>query len=541
VVSGIIGRPRLIQRLAAGADQRLTVVVGPPGSGKTTLLAAWSRHLQRHGAWVAWVSLPALPGSPQRFWAAALAACDLALGRTPRCFDDACSAAHLVDTLGDRTRSLVLILDGYETIQDPAIHADLAAILARPELPLRLVIAARGWPPLPLASLRARDALLELHPAELAWSADEAAPLLARTLGRPLSNEELTTLLLASEGWLAGLRLAALALRDHPDRVTVATAADGAQPYLAAYLYAEVVALLSPGLQRALRDAAALGALTVPLFAAATERTPADAGAAMREGLDWFEAHLKGRRETLRALPIRLLVMGTNEWRSLASWPPPSEPRRWHLTPDGTLVEDAPASAGVVQFHFDPADPTPTIGGALLGAGAGMRKQQQLEARSDVRHFVSRALATPMEVIGDVWLTLQVQTSVPWADIAARLCVVGIDGVARNLCDGLCRLAPELAGRQADGGAQLRLRLGPTAYRFQPGERLALQIAGASHALWGRNLGTGEPASTTTRMQAIDYTLSLAPDTPAILELPVVGELSDMPPVVMPGTPANNP
>lgn len=155
-----------------------------------------------------------------------------------------------------------------------------------------------------------------------------------------------------------------------------------------------------------------------------------------------------------------------------------------------------------------------------------MREQRHPEARSDVRRFVSQAVVAPIEVIGDVWLTLRVQTSVPWADVAARLCVVGVDGAERNLRDGLCRLAPERVGRQEDGGVQLRLRLGPTAYRFHQGERLALQIAGASHALWARNLGTGEPASTTTQMQGIDYTLSLSPDTPAILELPVVGDLS---------------
>ncbi|HMQ34984.1 MAG TPA: CocE/NonD family hydrolase [Chloroflexaceae bacterium] len=255
-------------------------------------------------------------------------------------------------------------------------------------------------------------------------------------------------------------------------------------------------------------------------------------GAAMREGLDWFEAHLKGRREGLRALPVKLLVMGANEWRSLPAWPPPSEPRRWHLSADGALVAGATASADAVRLHFDPADPTPTIGGALLGATAGMRDQRPAQARGDVRRFVSQALAEPIEVIGDVWLTLQVQTSAPWADVAARLCVVGDDGVARNLCDGLCRLTAERAGRQEDGGAQLRVRLGPTAYRFQRGERLQLQIAGGSHPLWARNLGTGEPDSTATQTRAHDYTIRISPDTPAILELPVT---SDQAPTAVPG------
>ena len=159
-----------------------------------------------------------------------------------------------------------------------------------------------------------------------------------------------------------------------------------------------------------------------------------------------------------------------------------------------------------------------------------------------MRCFVSQVVVAPLEVIGDIWLTLQVQTSVPWADVAARLCVVCVDGVERNLCDGLCRLAPEIVGCQTDGVVQLRLRLGPTAYRFQPGERLSLHIAGGSHALWARNLGTGEPLSTTTRMQRIDYTLSLSPDTPAILELPVVGDLSALSPTVAAsGTPAKPP
>lgn len=274
-------RPRLIQRLSAGAAQRLTVVVGPPGSGKTALLATWSRQLQRQGAPVAWVSLTGLAGSPDAFWAAAHAACDLALGRGSRRPGDARGASHLVDALGELARTLVLILDGYDAVQEPAIHADLAALLARPGLPLRLVIAARSRPPLPLASLRARDDLLEILPAELAWSADEAAPLLTRALGRPPSAEELTTLLVASDGWLGGLRLAALALRDHAGALTPAAAADGTHPYLAAYLRAEVVAPLPPALQRALGDAAPLGTLTAPLFAAAAACSPRDAAAAL--------------------------------------------------------------------------------------------------------------------------------------------------------------------------------------------------------------------------------------------------------------------
>lgn len=280
--ANLIARPHLTQRLTAGASHRLTVVVGPPGSGKTTLLAAWSRQLQRQGRLVGWVSLSARVGSSQSFWAAVCAACDHGLNHTSPRPDDEGAASRFVDLLAASTESLVLILDGYDAVQDPTIHADMAALLMRPELPLRVVIGARTMPPLPLASLRARDALLEILPAELTWSPDEAAPLLARILGRPPLDEELTTLLAASEGWLAGLRLAALALRDHPDTVTAATAADGAHPYLAAYLDAEVVTLLPPRLQQALRDAAPLGTLSVPLFAAATERTPADAGAALR-------------------------------------------------------------------------------------------------------------------------------------------------------------------------------------------------------------------------------------------------------------------
>lgn len=280
-VSGVIARPRLIQRLSAGAAQRLTIVIGPPGSGKTTLLATWSRHLQRQGARVAWVSLTAPLGSPQSFWAAALAACDLALGRRSRCLDGACTASRLVDSLGTNTKGLVLILDGYDAFQNPTIHAGLDALLAHPELPLRLVVAARSWPSLSLASLRAADALLEVLPAELAWNADEAASLLAKTLGRPPSDEELTTLLAASEGWLGGLRLATLALRDHTGTLTAVAAANGAHPYLAAYLRAEIVAPLPLGLQQTLRDAAPLQTLTVPLFAAAAECTLAEAGTAL--------------------------------------------------------------------------------------------------------------------------------------------------------------------------------------------------------------------------------------------------------------------
>jgi hypothetical protein len=116
--------------------------------------------------------------------------------------------------------------------------------------------------------------------------------------------------------------------------------------------------------------------------------------AGLRAGLDWFDAHLKGDRSRLRPNPVRLYVMGAAEWRELDRFPPPSHTMRYYLGAGGTLAAEPPqADESADCYHYDPANPTPALGGALLARrGAGAVDNRPLEARPDVLCYTTPSL-----------------------------------------------------------------------------------------------------------------------------------------------------
>src|SRR5262245_15776867 len=123
----------------------------------------------------------------------------------------------------------------------------------------------------------------------------------------------------------------------------------------------------------------------------------------LRDSLAFLGAHLQGDRSRLRADPVRLYVMGADEWRGFPGWPPPGyAAQTWYLHAGARLSRDAPIASAPDRFRFDPAHPTPITGGALLAASAGRRDQRATEKRSDVLTFTSDLLERDVEVIGDV-------------------------------------------------------------------------------------------------------------------------------------------
>lgn len=245
--------------------------------------------------------------------------------------------------------------------------------------------------------------------------------------------------------------------------------------------------------------------------------------AGLGAGLAWFQAHLAGRG-ALRERPVRLFVMGARRWRELDSFPPPSVPRRLFLQAGRALApEPPPAHCPPDRYTYDPADPTPAVGGALLGAwGAGQRDNRALEARADVLCYTGAPLASPIEIIGAVRLVLFVRSSRAHTDLFARLCDVTPDGRSLNVCDGLVRIAPGTGEPQPDGSLRVELELWPTAYSFGRGHRLRLQVASGAHPRWSRNLGTGEPLATGVAMVAAEQTVFHDADHPSCLTLPLV-------------------
>jgi putative CocE/NonD family hydrolase len=245
-------------------------------------------------------------------------------------------------------------------------------------------------------------------------------------------------------------------------------------------------------------------------------------GEALRQGIDWFDAHLRGNRRRPREKPVRVRVMGADEWREMDTWPPPAQETRYYLHAGRRLSLKAPGGDSPPdRYRYDPADPTPAIGGPLFMAPSGPVDNRALEARPDVLTYTTEPLAQSVEVIGPVRLALYVRSSLAHADFFGRLCDVHPNGRSINVCDGLFRVQPGKGQVQPDGSLRIEVDMWATAYRFQRGHRLRLQVSSGAHPRWSRNLGTGEPLATGTRMLAADQTIFHDSAHPSALVLPV--------------------
>ena len=268
------------------------------------------------------------------------------------------------------------------------------------------------------------------------------------------------------------------------------------------------------------------------------------------EALRWLRAYLADDRDGLPAQPVRVHVSetgGPGEWRDLPDWPPPhAAPQSWHLRGDGALAADSPGPAAVSSFRYDPAAPTPSVGGPSMDASNfGSRRNGALEARSDVLTFTGPVLGEPLEVIGPVSVRLRVSGSGPHFDVFARLCDVDPRGRSWNVCDGLLRLgggstaaaAHGAPGGEADGGTRgggpegaagggwqdVTVPMSATAHRFGAGHRIRLQLSGGAHPRFMRNTGTGEPLATAIRLVPVDIRIRHDPAHPCVLTLTADG------------------
>jgi hypothetical protein len=280
-----------------------------------------------------------------------------------------------------------------------------------------------------------------------------------------------------------------------------------------------------------LRDHAALVAAgrTPRLYIGAyAHADPGVMAAGLREGIDWLRAHLLGEREALREAPVRVCVMthGTaGRERDLAAWPPPgARERRFHLHPGGGLAESLPLPSAPDRYRYDPADPTPGVGGVLLGRDAGPKDNRPLEARADVRTYTSAPLERDLEVVGPVRAEVFFSSSTPWTDVFVRLCDVQPSGRSLNVCDGLLRLTPGRVEQVEGGVLRVPVELWPTAYRFPRGHRLRVQVSSGAHPRFARNLGAGEPLASGTRMVVAEQRIHHDPAYPSAIVLPVLAD-----------------
>lgn len=246
--------------------------------------------------------------------------------------------------------------------------------------------------------------------------------------------------------------------------------------------------------------------------------------AILRESVVWFRAHLLGDRGGLREAPVRVFVMGADEWKDFPEWPPAGhQAQRWRLQPGRGLAPETPAASEPDRYRYDPADPTPAVGGASLSSNSGPKDNRALEARPDVLTYTSAVLDRDLEVIGPVSAELYVKSSLEHTDFFARLCDVGPSGKSVNVCDGLLRLVPGRPAPEPDGCIKVGIDLWPTAYRFRRGHRIRLQVSSGAHPRFARNPGSGEPLATATTLKVADQAVYHDPAHPSAVVLPIMG------------------
>jgi len=235
----------------------------------------------------------------------------------------------------------------------------------------------------------------------------------------------------------------------------------------------------------------------------------------LRESLAWLDAHLGGKPVAPRS-PVRALV-AKGDWLELPDWPPAMPEYVLYLQPAHRLSEVPPdASAPPSTFTFDPADPTPTIGGRLLSAEGGYRNDTRLALRGDVLDFTGDPLAADLHLVGSPVVELAHSCDNPYNDLFVRVSEVDPQGRSTNVSDGYVRLA-------TDSGT-VRLELDPVAYRFTAGSRIRVLIAGGSHPRFVRNLGTDEPPISGRRMAPATHTVHHGARGASLLVLPASPE-----------------
>jgi LuxR family transcriptional regulator, maltose regulon positive regulatory protein len=274
---GSVLRPRLIERLNEGLHRRLTLVSAPAGFGKTTLLGGWLANCGRPGAWL---SLDEGDGDPARFLAYLVTALQTAAGgigegvlgalRSPQPPLTESTLTALLNDMSAIPNGLVLVLDDYHVIDARAVDDALAFLLEHLPPQVHLVIATREDPQLPLARLRARGQLAELRAADLRFTSSEANEFLTGVMELSLSAEDIAALETRTEGWIAGLQLAALSMRGREDASGFVRAFAGDNRYVVDYLVEEVLQSQPESVRNFLLQTSVLERLGGPLCDAVT-------------------------------------------------------------------------------------------------------------------------------------------------------------------------------------------------------------------------------------------------------------------------------
>lgn len=244
-------------------------------------------------------------------------------------------------------------------------------------------------------------------------------------------------------------------------------------------------------------------------------------GEGVRQALPLFRAYLLDQPLPLCA-PVRLYVMGAEEWRDYDSWPPPdTSPVAFYFSAGGGLSPKPPGPSEPGCYTYDPADPTPAVHGPRLSGVCPTGDMAQLESRSDVLLFTAEPLAASLEVIGPVSAELFFRSSLEHTDFFLVLCDVSPNRRSTNVCDGYIRVRPRRPSPLNDGIRHVHIEFWPTAYRFRQGHRIRIIVASGAHPRYARNLGSGEPLGDAVTFHVAHQRIFHDPHHPSQILLPI--------------------
>lgn len=253
----------------------------------------------------------------------------------------------------------------------------------------------------------------------------------------------------------------------------------------------------------------------------------------LESSLPWFDFHLKVRTDRLTMPRVRLFVMGENRWRDEQEWPLARtvyRPYYFHSAGqantaegDGRLEREAPnEDQASDQYAYDPLDPVPTRGGAMLGDRSGIITQNEVESRNDVLVYSTTALTKPLEVTGPLHAVLYVVTDAPSTDFTVKLVDVHPDGLAYNVCDGILRKGYPRSDSRGGEPIEIKAELGPTSHVFLAGHRIRVEVSSSNFPRFDRNLNSGEAPSLAIKTQIAHQVFFHRATYPSHILLPII-------------------
>ena len=311
----LIARPQLTTLLNHSLRRKLTLVSAPAGFGKTTLLSSWVQsfpQMKPQAPLVAWVSLDEDDNEPALFWTYALTALDavqpglctqlltyLQTQQAPKPpLRNVLQA--LINSLASRSEQFLLVLDDYHVITQPEVHQSLTYLVEHLPPQLRIILATRADPPLPLSLLRARGEVLEVRTNQLRCIDKEVMAFFKEVMSFPLPADIIQEVTARTEGWLVGLQLLGLSLQRHTNPGDLLDEVNGSQRYILDYLMEEVLRRLPLSVQTFLLRTSILERLSAPLCDAMLELRGSQECLEFLERANVFVVPLDGQRRWYR-------------------------------------------------------------------------------------------------------------------------------------------------------------------------------------------------------------------------------------------------